>query len=443
MDSYKHSNINTDAVTDVLPVPDSRRLECQVLADLIANPDIIPTARGIVTRSAFSTDGFGKVWDIINEMTDQGTTVDLSTVGTRIEREILTELLRPSPGMTNETMDHCRALVEMSTRRLVFLRAYEIMNRAGNPGMDYSELLAMPGKLVADLTATTRAGASTQTVVDVLNDLADTIESDQVNQANGKRSRVPTGFPMLDKLTYNGFAGGNLIVLSARPSVGKTAIMLQMAVEASRAGFPTVVYSLEMTNKELGQRLVFSTGLVTPGQLANSTVNWPDLERANNQFCGLPLMFNDKCQTLDDICNDIVLNHQRGRCEIAFIDHLHRIRNTDTRQSFYQAITERTGRFKSLAMEQGIPVVLLCQLNRLSETENRPPDLRDLRDSGAIEQDGDIVLMLERATQTRSDPDVNMWVRKNRQGPAGDICIELTGNRSFTVFEERKGGPEI
>ena len=423
-----------------LRIPESMGLERQVLADLIANPDIIPTARGILNRSLFSVEAYCRVWDILNDMTDQGATVDLATISSKVTRETLNDLLGPTPAGIVGTEDHCRALVEVATRRLIFFRAYDIMTRAENPGTDYSELLSMPGNLVADLTATTRAGAGTQGVADVLNELAESIQADQVNGATGKRSRVPTGIPMLDKLTYNGFLGGNLVVLSARPSVGKTAIMLQMALSASRAGFPTTVYSLEMTNRELAQRLVFSTGYVTPGQLANNTVNWTNLERANGEFDGLPLRFNDKCQTLDEICNDIKLNQARGRCSIAFIDHLHRIRATDPRQSSYQAVTERTGRFKSLAMECGIPVVVLAQLNRMSETEKRPPDLPDLRDSGSIEQDGDIVLMLERANGSRSDPDVNMWVRKNRQGEAGNICIGLTGSMSFTVFHEKPHG---
>lgn len=430
------TNIAQSYIDTGLRTPDSCNLERQVLADLIANPGIIPTARGIVNRAAFSVEAYRRAWNTINEMVDQGITVDLSTVSARIDPDTRNELMRPTPGLEIETMDHCRALSEMFTRRSLFLRCYEIMTRASNPGTDFAELLSMPGNLVDDLTTTTRAGAATQCVGDVLNDLADTIEADQVNQDTGKRSRIPTGIPMLDKMTYNGFGAGDLIVLAARPSVGKTAVMLQMALAASRAGFPVMVYSLEMTNRQLGQRLVFSTGYVTPGQLANNAVQWPDLERANGVFDGLPLYFNDKCKTLDEICNDIMLNHQRGRCAIAFIDHLHRIRNTDHRQSMYMAITERSAQFKDLAMECGIPVVLLSQLNRMSESENRPPDLPDLRDSGSIEQDSDIVLMLERATHTRSDPNVNMWVRKNKQGEAGEICIRLRGNRSMTVFDE-------
>ena len=105
----------------------------------------------------------------------------------------------------------------------------------------------------------------------------------------------------------------------------------------------------------------------------------------------------------------------------------------------YQAITERTRRFKLLAMECGIPIVLLCQLNRMSDTDNRPPDLMDLRDSGSIEQDSDIVLMLDRKDKTV--PNLVMYVRKNRNGKTGKIGLSGDFSRGFTVFYEREIQP--
>lgn len=431
-------NLKLSFNPESLRIPDSSDLEGQVLADLIGNPDMIGTANGVISRGDFSVDAYQRLWDTLCEMSRNGVTIDIATVQARTDRDTLTAILKRMGGNGyGATMDHCLALSEMATRRLVFLRSYEMLTMAGDPSSDMAELIAGPGKMVADLSQTVRSGASTQGVSDVLNDYAKAVEADQVNGAEGKRTRIPTGFAMLDKITYNGFNAGNLVILSARPSVGKTAIMLQMAVEASRTGFPATIYSLEMINRELGQRLVFSTGLVTPKQVANNIVNWNDLERANGCFDKLPLYFNDQARTLDEICNSIALNHQRGRCEIAFIDHLGLIPATSSRQTLYQAITERTARFKRLAKECEIPIVLLCQLNRMSETENRPPDLRDLRDSGSIEQDADIVLMLERATRTLSDQDINMWVRKNRNGRVGDNPIGLRGNNTFTEFHER------
>lgn len=422
-----------------LAMPDSRGLECQVLADLVSNPDVLPTARSLVNREMFTDPGLQRAWDTLNDMVNQGTTVDISTVGARVERETLMAIIKPSPALATGTLDHCRALVDIAIRRLIWVRAYEMMGRAGNPGTDMAGLLSMPGELVADLAGRARVGADTQTVSDVLNSYEDELQ----DRANGMVRKVPTGFSKLDKTIMGGWTGGNLVIMSARPSVGKSAIMLQMALSASRAGFPATVYSLEMPNGDLGQRLLWSTGYIRPGDVANDSVvrslDWDQVERANRQFDNMPLCFNTRLRTLDEICNDIVLQHQRGRCAVAFIDHLHIISGTDNQRSAYQAITERTRRFKLLAMDCGIPVVLLCQLNRLSDMENRPPDLRDLRDSGSIEQDSDIVLMLDRHTKARTDPRVDMWVRKNRNGKAGDILIGLTGDvsRGFTVFSER------
>ena len=437
---YAHKQTS---IMDGVEVPDTRRLECQVLADLISNPDMIGTVRGYIDRSMFTNDRFQRVWDILNDMATDGSTIDVATVGAKVGRETLMELMGATPALTMGTLDHCRALSEMSTRRFVFLRAYEIMTRAGNPGSDMAGLLSMPGDLVADLSGRVRAGATTRNVVDILNDFADELQ----DQANGNVSRVPTGFPNLDINILGGWTGGNLIIMSARPSVGKSAIMLQMAVEASRAGFPATVYSLEMPTRDLGQRLVLSTGDVRQYEIATDhavqSLDWNKLERANGRFDNLPLWFNTRLRTMDEICNDIMLQHQRGRCKVAFVDHLHIIAGADTRQTSYQAITERTRRFKLLAMDLGIPIVVLCQLNRMSDNETRPPELRDLRDSGSIEQDADIVLMLARHDGNNlTDPNVDMWIRKNRNGKTGNY-VGLTGDttRGFTTFYQRERDP--
>ena len=422
----------------MLRIPDTGDLECQVLADLINNPDTISQCREIINRDMFSHDEFRKVWDILNDMTDQGKTIDLSTVNPLVEPSIINAILSKDAGLYKATHDHCSALSAMATRRLVVTRAYQIMTRAGNPETSLSEVLAMPGDLANELAGQVRPGATTQTIVEVLKEGADDLEK----RATGQLTRIPTGIPKLDSAIFGGWNPGHLVVLAARPSVGKSAIMLQMVVGAGRAGFPATVYSLEMPNIDLAQRLFWSTGELSQRDIANDDaikkLDWSKVERAIKEYEGLPVSFNTRLFTMDDICNDIILQHQRGRCDIAFIDHLHIIAGDNNRLPLYQQIKERTRRFHQLAEECRIPIVVLCQLNRMSETENRPPDFRDLRDSGSIEEDANIVLMLARHTNTRADPDVDMWVRKSRNGKT-DFCIELTGDftRGFTVFKER------
>lgn len=111
----------------------------------------------------------------------------------------------------------------------------------------------------------------------------------------------------------------------------------------------------------------------------------------------------------------------------------------NSRMQLAQAIAEVTKQLKKTAKACGIPIVLLCQLNRTSASENRPPMMHDLRDSGSIEQDADIVLMLEKSADAENE--VNMWVRKNRQGKAGEIKVELVANDTYTSFTDKNEPP--
>ena len=256
-------------------------------------------------------------------------------------------------------------------------------------------------------------------------------------KAEGKVLRVPTGIQQLDYITYGGFNAGNLVILAARPSVGKTAIMLQMAKAAAFTGKNVNLFNLEMTNTELAQRLLFSTGHLAPLQVARGEVEWSSFELAASRFAGKPMYLNDSSRTLEEIRARIVMNVQAGKCDVAFIDYLGLIKKNSNNKTMAQAIGEITNELKNLALSCKIPIVLLCQLNRVSASEKRPPEMHDLRDSGDIEQDADIILMLERPQEDESGRAVNVWVRKNRQGAAGNVKIELVANETYTKFYER------
>lgn len=417
--------------------PDSRSTEAQVLADLILNPEYISRATAIINDSMFSDEAYRKTWKLLGRMSEDRRTIDLTTIGAKVDKSTLLALTSRTPGGTMTAIaDHCEALRQVAIRRLVFLKSYEMLLKSAKPGNNLDELVSMPGKLTKAIVENSDIGGSTCSICDALKELADTLEADQDKAASGQRTRVPTGFSRLDRYTYGGLNAGNLVVLAARPSVGKTAIMLHMAKSATEAGVPATIYSLEMTRRELAQRLLFSTEVVKAEQISRNEIDWKKLQEATGMIDRLPLDINDTARTLDEICNDIVLGHDRGRCDIAFIDYLGLMSISDPKRLLYQEIAERTKRLKQLAKECQIPIVLLCQLNRSLEADGRPPQLSDLRDSGSIEQDADIVLMLERATRDLADRNVTMWIRKNRQGLAGSHGVRLKGNESFTNFIE-------
>lgn len=420
-------------------IPSSKEIECQILAELVQSSDLIPLAQTIISDCMFSVEEYANLWRTLVDMKTKGMTIDLTTINDRTDKQTIVSLLNPKfgPGVGSSlsVVDHCNALKNASIRRSIFLSAYRMIQVATDNSESIENLIAMPGQLVEDIENGPQIGTATRRINEVLDNLAESFEIIQNQRNKGKRTRIPTGFSFLDYLTYSGFNAGDLVILSARPSVGKTAVMLQMAKTATKHNFPATIYSLEMTNENLGQRLIFSTGFVTPTEISEGTAKWNDIERANGEFNELPLFFNDKARTLEDITTDIVANHQRGKCDIAFIDYLGLIQSSNSRQPLYQAIAERTARLKQIAKQCNIPIVLLCQLNRASDSENRSPELRDLRDCGSIEQDADIVLMLERESKNLDDHNLKMWVRKNRNGRAGNICINLVGNSTFTEFQ--------
>ena len=441
--SEKDMKTNTNYIDRTI-LPDTRREEIQILSDLVSNPGFIPMAREYITADLFSRSENATAWNVIAGMSEKGETIDIATVGVQVDKSIIVEMMQPAYnlGMCTEktVLSHCSALIQASVRRRIFAEAWELMQEAGNPGNDYSNVLSRLSRL-AKITQGTGCTKKRSPLNDVLNELAADLEELQISKGNGKRVRIPTGFPYLDRLTYSGFKAGNLVVLAARPSVGKTAVMLKMARAAAQAGFPVTVYSLEMTNKELAQRLLFATGIVTPQMLASGSFDWDRLEAANGKYSSIPVFLNDTVKTADDIIADIISAHSQGQCDIAFIDYLGLIQTPDAKTPLYQTIAGITSRLKQTAKECRIPIVLLCQLNRNIEAENRPPRMSDLRDSGSIEQDADIVLMLERQRDGSGNEtgNLNVWVRKNRQGEGGgNTGFSITPNRSFSDFDEIK-----
>jgi replicative DNA helicase len=221
--------------------------------------------------------------------------------------------------------------------------------------------------------------------------------------------------------------------------------MLQMARASARTGVPSLALSLEMTNSELSERMLFSTERVSSSDITAERVDWQRFEQAAHDFEGCPIYLDESPQTLDEVCSSIMLNHRRGQCDVAFIDYLQLMSSSDSSDSLYRQVTDMTKRLKKLAKKLKIPIILLAQLNRNSVSEKRPPMLHDLRDSGSIEQDADIVLMLEKVLEESNifSSRVNMYVRKNRGGLGGDICIRLRSNQNYTNFYEIIEGDEM
>lgn len=421
------------------PLPDSQSTQIQVIADIVLQPQSIVDAERILTPEMFTDDKCREAYKTLQQMAKEGMVIDLPSAFARIDRSLMQNGVIPSMqhvGGAMTVIQHYAALKDFDIKRRCYIKAMELMMSASDSKMPTQDLIGQASSFAESLRKEIDAEKGTQHISEVLNDLGTQVEETMRNRAEGKVIRVPTGFYTLDYLTYGGFNCGNLVILAARPSVGKTAIMLQMARAAATAGKAVNLFNLEMTNTELAQRFLFATGIVTPLQMAKGELVWTDFEVASSEYVSKPIYLNDSATTADEIISRITLNNQAGKCDIAFIDYLGLIQ-MGAKAPLYQAIAETTKRLKQIAKACRIPIVLLCQLNRASASENRSPMLFDLRDSGSIEQDADIVLMLERAAETEDGRDVNMWVRKNRQGKAGEIKVSIEANETFTAFTDK------
>lgn len=414
------------------PMPDPTPLEGRLLNSILADNSFFGDVQRIVKAEYFSNVENRKVWETIVDMYNKGEHIDITTVFPKVDRKnFIDNVISAETAYGQGTLQLASALMETFIKREMYNTAVTVLQ-----GVETGERLEYLSSLFNDFTQRVRdklQDGSLQASTEVANDLADDI-------MNGRVMRVPTPFPLLNFMTYGGLGSGNLIILAARPSVGKTTIGLQMAQNAARIGKKACFFSLEMTSKELVQRLIVGTGEVSTLDIVTQNVNWENYEKAVAWAVNANLRINDKAKTLEELCTRITLEAQAGNCEVAFIDYLGLIRYSDRQKTQAQVIGEITARLKSVAKECNIPVVLLSQLNRMSAVENRSPQLFDLRDSGSIEQDADVVLMLERPRDdmgTVQEDRIDMWVRKNRGGKTSlENPIRLQGNKNYSEFHE-------
>lgn len=423
---------DTITLSDI-PLPSSEVIERQVLADAIGNADMLGEVVSMISADSFTSKERKYLWELIVWMYNNGQTIDMPSIfaqaGKIYTNEELTSLI---PATATTFLQHVALLRGAETRRRAYYGALTILQQSTSPTTAEDDIFAAADALSGQIKGERHIGTETPLNA-VIEAVASEIERDQGEAMQGKSVRIRTSIPALDYMLYGGFGRGQLIVLAARPSVGKTSIMLQFAKTAATEGFPASVYTLEMTKEELGRKLLFSTGKVRQSDIVGRDVAWDKYNEAVREIGDIPLYIDDGPRTLDAIASHITTANNQGRCKIAFIDYLGLMRmDPNSRTTLAQQIGFITSELKNLAKRLKIPIVLLVQLNRdfAKEGESSAPQLIHLRDSGNIEQDADIVLML-----AREGDKLALWVRKNRNG-AKDIKIPLQPDPVYSSFTQ-------
>lgn len=251
-----------------------------------------------------------------------------------------------------------------------------------------------------------------ETVVELVNEWEE--------EATGRKQRgLRTGIMSIDSLLWNGMTPGSVHIIAARPSIGKTSLALQIALNIALAGTKVLFVSLEMDQREMVLRCLCNLSEVPAQDLeSGSLVEWQAraVEAATGRICNLPMTFaTENCGTLFEIESLVSGNDSP---QIVFIDYLGLLATGGKARSRYEEVTNLSVSMKRIARRTKVPFVVLAQLNRDTERQGRKPVLSDLRDSGSIEQDADTVTFLHRDDD---DPEDHLQVRisKNRNGPTG------------------------
>ena len=272
---------------------------------------------------------------------------------------------------------------------------------------------------------------------------------EEMFRREGKLGGISTGFSDLDRMT-DGFHGGEMIVIAARPSMGKTSIGMQIAEHvAVELKLPVGVFSLEMSSESLTTRMMASMARVNLRNIREGSMADSDFPKLTSAAARL----SSAAMYLDDTSGLSILQlrararrmHQKHGIKLFVIDYLQLLnaagkRSEENRQ---QEIADISGGIKALAKELNVPIVVLAQLNREMEKDKaRKPRMADLRESGAIEQDADIVGLLYRPDGGKNEPSneqeaaaeqINLLIAKQRNGPTGDVCFTFL--KPYTRFE--------
>lgn len=276
---------------------------------------------------------------------------------------------------------------------------------------------------------------------DCVKNVFDDIVANSVDKIDGITG-VSTGFSVLDGLTC-GFQRGDFIVVAARPSVGKTAFALSLAKNMACRGDGVAFVSLEMGSEQLAMRVLSMDAQVELNVLRSGSIRHGDWERLTDSAARIskyPIFIDDSSfQSILDLKSKLRQIFLEKKIKVVFIDYLQLLQSSFKMESRHYEVAEISRGLKAIAKELGVPVIALSQLSRQVEgRHDKRPMLSDLRDSGAIEQDADLILFLYRDViynkDTSTPDEVEVIIGKHRNGPTGTVHLKYL--KEFTLFED-------
>jgi replicative DNA helicase len=429
-------------------LPHNLEAERSVLGAILIQNDAFNSAAQVVDARDFYRDAHRKIWDKMVTLSERNEPIDYVTLKEELSRAgelehvggpaYITSLADGVPRSTN-VEQYARIIKEKSVLRSLIFSANRIISSAYEAEEDADTLLDGAEKAIFEI-AEDRVRQGFVPLRDLVHSSFSTIE--KLQQHRGLITGVPTGFVDLDEMT-SGFQPSDMIIVAARPSMGKTSLVLNIAQHVGTTTDLTVgFFSLEMSKEQLFLRLLTSEARIDAHRFRSGYLGEKDYSKLSQAMGKLA----EARVFIDDTASIGVLE-MRAKCRrlmaehglnLVIVDYIQLMQGRGRFESRQQEIASISRSLKGLAKELSVPVVCLSQLSRASEARaDHRPQLSDLRESGALEQDADLVVFIYRADQYEKSEDnegvAELIVGKQRNGPTGSVKLAFL--REYTRFE--------
>lgn len=430
--------------------PQNIEAEQSVLGAMLLEKEAILSASEILKGEDFYKESHKKIFEVIIDLYDKNEPVDLITVSEELRKRnaleeiggitYITALANSVPTAANVAY-HAKIVKDKSIMRKLIHVSTKLVSMGYEEGRDVEEVLDEAERMIFEI-AQRRSMEGFASIRDVVIETFDMIE--QLYKNKGRMTGVPTGFLDLDEMT-SGFQPSDLIIIAARPSMGKTSFALNIAQYAAiREKVPVAIFSLEMSKEQLVQRMLCAEAHIDSHKLRTGNLDeddWPKLARAMGPLSEAPIFIDDTpgINIMEMRAKARRLKAEKG-LGLILIDYLQLMQGRGNSENRQQEISEISRSLKALARELRVPVVALSQLSRAPEMrQDHRPILSDLRESGSQEQDSDLVAFLYRDEYYHPDTDkkniAEVIIAKQRNGPTG--VIELVWLDKYTKFANK------
>lgn len=437
--------------------PQNLEAEQSVLGGILIDPQTFNRIVDLVSPDDFYRPAHGKIYSAMRALGERNEPIDVVTLTAKLKElgvyeetggtAYLAELLEKVPTAVNAEY-HAKLVADQALKRNLISTCNELSSKGMEPGETTDELLDFAEKSIFGLTSSKRT-RNMSPIKEIVSDAFTDLELRY--QTQDELTGVPSGYLELDKMTQ-GFQPSDLVVVACRPSMGKTSFALGVVRHAAQHyNKPIIFFSLEMSKVQIVHRLLSAEAKVDQTRLRTGKLterDWQNLTRAAGMFCDSKIYIDDTASlpVMEMRGRARQLKSKLGDLGLIIVDYIGIMGTPAKQESRQNAIADISRSLKALAKELHVPVIALSQLNRnIEQRQDKRPLMADLRESGAIEQDADLIVFIHREdVESMAQPNTasvaEFIIGKHRNGPRGTVKVAWLGQ--YATFENLANQPQ-